>query len=41
MNDKKAIDFCDEVIDNNEKNLLLPKVLKIHEKILKKSNNFK
>mgnify|MGYP001312980449 FL=1 len=41
MNDKKAIDFCDEVIENNEKNLLLPKVLKIHEKILKKSNNFK
>ena len=41
MNDKKAINFCDEVIENNENNLLLPKVLKIHEKILKKSNNFK
>ena len=41
MNDKKAINFCDEVIENNENNLLLPKVLKIHKKILKKSNNFK
>lgn len=41
MDDKKAINFCDEVIDNNENNLLLPKVLKIHKKILKKSNNFK
>mgnify|MGYP001319644883 FL=1 len=41
MDVKKAINFCDEVIDNNEKNLLLPKVLKIHKKILKKSNNFK
>jgi len=29
------------VIENNENNLLLPKVLKIHKKILKKSNNFK
>jgi len=41
MDVKKAINFCDEVIDNNENNLLLPKVLKIHKKILKKSNNFK
>ena len=41
IDDKKAMDFCDEVIDNNEKNLLLPKVLNIHEKILKKYDNFK
>ena len=41
IDEKKAINFCDEVIDNNENNLLLPKVLKIHKKILKKSNNFK
>jgi len=35
--DKEAIGLSDEVITNNEKDFLLPKVLNIHKKILKVS----
>ncbi len=38
MNDHEKLSLCDYVIINDEENLLLPQVLKLHEKFLKLSN---
>ena len=36
MNEEEKMKLCDFVIENNEKDLLIPQVIAIHEKLLKK-----
>lgn len=41
MNEEKKMSLCDFIIENDEKNMLIPQVLLLHEKFLKESARIK